>query len=476
MPDGGLLLLAAAVVGVVSGAALAWLAASRRTADAVRVAAATAEAARAPLAAQADQLRSQVEELRSREAAARDEARGLLDTIRQRDVELAGLQERLEATSRHHEENVARLQGMVAEADKRLADQFKAVAAEILDEKTAKFTETNRVRLDELLQPFRERLQEFQKKVEDTHMAEMQGQSLLKGELDRLVRLNQQVSQEAHNLTTALKGDAKARGNWGELILERALELSGLEAGREYRLQDSRQTDAGERRQPDVVITLPDDRYLIIDSKVSLVAYERHANADDDATRDRALAEHLAALRTHIKSLGDKDYPQLYGIKAVDFVLLFVPLEPALLVALRAASSLYEEALLRNVVLVGPSSLLATLRVVKHVWRLERQNRNVEQIAKLGGLLHDSFVSFVLELEKVQKAVGSAGQSVDEAMRMLRTGGTSLARRAERLRELGVKSKKQLPAALARDDDDDDGEAGTATDDGAPPDDSVQRH
>jgi DNA recombination protein RmuC len=476
MPDGGLLLLAAAVVGAALGAVLAWLAASRRTADAVRVAEATAEARRAPLAAQAEQLRQQLEDLGTREAAARDEARSLLDRVRQRDVALAGLQERLDAGGRHHEENVARLQGMVAEADKRLADQFRAVAAQILDEKTAKFTETNRVRLDELLQPFRERLQEFQKKVEDTHLAEMQGQSQLKGELDRLVRLNQQVSEEAHNLTTALKGDAKARGNWGELILERALEISGLEAGREYRLQDSRQTDTGERRQPDVVITLPDDRYLIIDSKVSLVAYERHANADDDAGRDKALAEHLASLRTHIKSLGEKDYPQLYGIKAVDFVLLFVPLEPALLVALRADNGLYEEALRRNVVLVGPSSLLATLRVVKHVWRLERQNRNVEEIAKLGGLLYDSIVNFATELEKVQRAVGTAGQSVDEALRMLRSGGTSLARRAERLRELGVKSKKQLPATLARDDDDDAGEAGTTADEVAPPDDRVQRH
>jgi DNA recombination protein RmuC len=303
----------------------------------------------------------------------------------------------------------------------------------------------------------------------------MQGQSQLKGELDRLMRLNQQVSEEAHNLTTALKGDAKARGNWGELILERALELSGLEAGREYRLQDSRTTDAGERRQPDVVITLPDNRCLIIDSKVSLVAYERYANADDDDDRDAALRDHLASVRTHMKSLGDKDYPQLYGVASVDFVLLFVPLEPALLVALRAEAGLYEEALRRNVVLVGPSSLLATLRVVTQVWRLERQNRNVEQIAKLGGLLYDSFVNFVVELEKVQRAVGTAGQSVDEALRMLTTGGTSLMRRAEKLRELGVKSKKQLPASLAGDDgDDDDGADGPR--DLPAPGDQVPRH
>jgi DNA recombination protein RmuC len=477
MPDGALLLVAAAMAGAALGALAGWLLAARRQAAAVRDAqAAAAEAARAPLEALAGQLRAQLDELRSREAAARDETRQLGEAVRQRDVELAGLRERLDAASRHHEENVARLQGMVAEADKRLADQFKAVAAQILDEKTAKFTETNRARLDELLQPFRERLQEFQKKVEDTHMAEMQGQSQLKGELDRLMRLNQQVSEEAHNLTTALKGDAKARGNWGELILERALELSGLEAGREYRLQDSRTTDAGERRQPDVVITLPDNRCLIIDSKVSLVAYERYANADDDDDRDAALRDHLVSVRAHMKSLGDKDYPQLYGVASVDFVLLFVPLEPALLVALRADAGLYEEALRRNVVLVGPSSLLATLRVVTQVWRLERQNRNVEQIAKLGGLLYDSFVNFVVELEKVQRAVGTAGQSVDDALRMLTTGGTSLVRRAEKLRELGVKSNKQLPPAGPRAADDEDAGSADGTRDLPAPDERLPRH
>jgi DNA recombination protein RmuC len=476
MPDGGLLLVAA-MAGAVLGAALVWLLAARRQAGAIRDAqAAAAEAARAPLETLAGELRAQLDEVRSREAAARDEARQLGEAVRQRDVELAGLRERLDAAARHHDENVARLQGMVAEADKRLADQFKAVAAQILDEKTAKFTETNRERLDELLQPFRERLQEFQKKVEDTHMAEMQGQSQLKGELDRLMRLNQRVSEEAHNLTTALKGDAKARGNWGELILERALELSGLEAGREYRLQDSRTTDAGERRQPDVVITLPDNRCLIIDSKVSLVAYERYANADDDDDRDAALRDHLASVRTHMKSLGDKDYPQLYGVASVDFVLLFVPLEPALLVALRADAGLYEEALRRNVVLVGPSSLLATLRVVTQVWRLERQNRNVEQIAKLGGLLYDSFVNFVVELEKVQRAVGTAGQSVDDALRMLTSGGTSLVRRAEKLRELGVKSKKQLPASLAGEADDEDAGSTDGPRDLPAPDEQLPRH
>jgi DNA recombination protein RmuC len=477
MPDGGLLLVAAAMAGAVPGAVLGWLLAARRQAAAVRDAqAAAAEAARAPLEALAGQLRVQLDELRSREAVARDEVRQLGEAVRQREVELAGLRERLDAASRHHEENIARLQGMVAEADKRLADQFKAVAAQILDEKTAKFTETNRARLDELLQPFRERLQEFQKKVEDTHLAEMQGQSQLKGELDRLMRLNQQVSEEAHNLTTALKGDAKARGNWGELILERALELSGLEAGREYRLQDSRTTDEGERRQPDVVITLPDNRCLIIDSKVSLVAYERHANADNDDDRDAALRDHLASVRAHMKSLGDKDYPQLYGVASVDFVLLFVPLEPALLLALRADAGLYEEALRRNVVLVGPSSLLATLRVVTQVWRLERQNRNVEEIAKIGGLLYDSFVNFAVELEKVQKAIGGAGTSVDEALRLLRTGGTSLTRRAEKLRELGVKSKKQRPASLAGDDGDEDAAGTDGPRDLPAPGDQVPRH
>jgi DNA recombination protein RmuC len=458
MPDGIPVLVAMAALGAVLGAAVALVLARARTAAAVRLARAEAAAGTAAATARAEGLETRLAEGRAREAAAAGEADVLRERLGTSESKVAELEARLAAAAEAHAENLARLQGMVAEADKRLADQFKAVAAQILDEKTAKFTETNRARLDELLTPLRERLAEFQKKVEDTHVAEMQGQSLLKGELDRLVRLNQQVSTEAHNLTVALKGESKTQGNWGELILERALEMSGLEAGREYRLQDIRQTEAGDRRQPDVVVTLPDERYLIIDAKVSLVAYERYANAADDAARDAALSEHLASLRGHIRALGDKDYPQLYGVAAVDFVLLFVPLEPALMVALRADPGLYETALQKNVVLVAPSSLLATLRVVKQVWQMERQNRNVEQIAKLGGFLYDSVVRFSEELLKVQKAMDTAGQSVNEALRLLTSGGTSVVRRAERLRQLGVKATKRLPKALA--DPDADPEAG----------------
>jgi DNA recombination protein RmuC len=489
MPE-GLLLLVLCTVAAVLGALAGWWLARSRNGSAVDLARAEAAAATAAASARADGLAAQLAagqaDGRQREEAAAAEIRGLQAELGDRNVRLGETETRLTAAEANYAENLARLNGLIAEADKRLADQFKAVAAQILEEKTAKFTETNRSRLDELLTPLRERLQEFQKKVEDTHLAEMQGQSALKGELDRLMRLNQQVSQEAHNLTTALKGESKTQGNWGELILSRALELSGLEAGREYRLQDSGLGDSGQRLQPDVVITLPDDRYLIIDAKVSLVAWERYTNADDDDAREQALAAHLTSLRNHVRSLGDKDYPQGYGLKTVDFVLLFVALEPALLVALRENPGLYEEALAKNVVLVGPSSLLATMRVVSQVWRLEKQNRNVEEIARIGGLMHDSFVSFAEELLKVQKSIGAAGQSVDQALRLLNTGGTSLVRRTEKLRELGVKAKKQLPEALASDDDRASLPAGPATTaptstaeadpEAGPPGDSPRRH
>jgi DNA recombination protein RmuC len=487
--ESSLIPLLAAGLGALAGALLAWLFARGRIAAARAVAAAETEALRAPLEERIRGLEEKVARLAPLEPELEDARRDVAEQSRIREgliTQIQALQQRLEETrsardraeadvrqlrldqtaqatrvreletrleesARAHAENEARLKSLVAETEKRFTEAFQNLGSRILEEKTARFTETNRTRLDELLTPFRERLEQLQKKVEETHIEEVKGQSSLKTELERLIKLNQQVSTEARELTQALKGDNKAQGNWGEMLLEKALELSGLTAGTHYVVQDSQRNDDGRRLQPDVVIKLPDDRHLVIDSKVSLLAYERYANATSDEARAAALAEHLASLRQHVKGLGQKNYPSLYGLAAVDFVLLFVPVEPALLLALREDPSLYEESLRKDVVLVSPTNLLATLRVVNHVWRLERQNRNVEQIGKLGGLLYDQFVSFVAELEKVRKAVGNAGESVDEALRQLQSGGggKNLIARAERLRLLGVKATKRLPASLS---------------------------
>jgi len=280
--------------------------------------------------------------------------------------------------------------------------------------------------------------------------------------------LNQQVSQDAKNLTTALKGEAKTQGTWGEFILERALEDSGLVKGREYEVQDSRQNEAGERQQPDVVIRLPEDRRIVIDSKASLVGFERYASADNDADRAAALDSHLLSVRTHIRTLSEKNYPALYGFESLDFTLLFIPIEPAFLVAVQADPDLYGMAWKKNIVLVSPTTLLATLRVVESVWRVERQNRNVMKIAEQAGKMHDAFVAFVVELEKVGRNMQTASTSLETAIRKLHTGRGNLVKRALDIKSLGAKTSKVLPDAFVELTEDADDELPDADSDDAP--------
>ena len=456
----GLLVLAlagGAIIGGLLGWLLGWLLASRR---------------RVIFEERARLLAAQLEQVEAAQATAAAKAaeriRLLTETLETRAARVSELEAELAAAARHRAESEARLTAVIADTRTQFTDTFKVLANQILDEKTAKFTETNQSRMNELLAPFRERLKDFQKKIEDTHLSETAERRSLKDELKRLMELNQQVSQDTKNLTTALKGEAKTQGTWGEVILERVLGMSGLVRGREYEIQDSRVTETGHRQQPDVVIRLPPDRNLVVDSKVSLVAYERYVNADTDEARDAALAQHLQSLRTHIKGLGDKDYPALYGIGSPDFVLMFVPIEPAFMAAVQADPALYESAWNLNVVLVSPTTLMATARVVESVWRLERQNRNVMKIAEQAGRMHDHFVSFVAELDKVVKQFEGAGDALHSAMKKLHGGRGNLVKRADDIRKLGAKAAKQLPAAhlaLAADADaDGDGDEAASTD------------
>ena len=334
------------------------------------------------------------------------------------------------------------------EAKEALTSQFKNLANEILEDKSKRFTEQNAASLDALLKPLQAKLTEFKEQVNTSYGNEARERFALKSEIERLANLNLRMSDETRSLTQALKGDSKVQGNWGELVLESILESSGLRKGQEYVVQDSHIQTDGSRLQPDVVIKLPEGRSLVVDSKVSITAYARHAETTNTDTAERELAAHIQSLRQHIQGLSGKNYSSLYGVGSVDFVLMFVPIEPAFLLALKTAPNLYQEALAKNIVLVCPSTLMATLRTVAHLWRQDHQNRNALEIAKQCGSLYDKFVGFVEDLEKLGQRLDQAQTSYHDAFNKLKTGKGNLIRSAERVRELGVKPSKNLSAPL----------------------------
>ena len=334
------------------------------------------------------------------------------------------------------------------EAKEALTSQFKNLANEILEDKSKRFTEQNAASLDALLKPLQTKLTEFKEQVNNSYGNEARERFALKSEIERLANLNLRMSDETRSLTQALKGDSKVQGNWGELVLESILESSGLRKGEEYVVQDSHTQTDGSRLQPDVVIKLPEGRSLVVDSKVSITAYARHAETTDPDTAERELVAHIQSLRQHIQGLSGKNYSSLYGVGSVDFVLMFVPVEPAFLLALKTAPNLYQEALAKNIVLVCPSTLMATLRTVAHLWRQDHQNRNALEIAKQCGSLYDKFVGFVEDLEKLGQRLDQAQTSYHDAFNKLKTGKGNLIRSAEKVRELGVKPSKNLSAPL----------------------------
>ena len=334
------------------------------------------------------------------------------------------------------------------EAKEALTNQFKNLANEILEDKSKRFTEQNAASLDALLKPLQNKLTEFKEQVNTSYGNEARERFALKSEIERLASLNLRMSDETRSLTQALKGDSKVQGNWGELVLESILESSGLRKGEEYLVQDSHTQTDGSRLQPDVVIKLPEGKSLVVDSKVSITAYARHAETTDPIVAEQELAAHIQSLRQHIQGLSGKNYSSLYGVGSVDFVLMFVPIEPAFLLALKTAPNLYQEALAKNIVLVCPSTLMATLRTVAHLWRQDHQNRNALEIAKQCGSLYDKFVGFVDDLEKLGQRLDQAQTSYHDAFNKLKTGKGNLIRSAEKVRELGVKPSKTLAIPL----------------------------
>lgn len=326
--------------------------------------------------------------------------------------------------------------------------QFKAMASSILEDKSRQFTEHNKSQLDQLLQPLRDRLRDFEQTVQLTHKESIEKQAGLFNELRNLKELNRQMSEEARNLTRALKGETKTQGNWGEMVLQRILERSGLTINQEYRLQESVVAEDGRRLQPDVTILLPDQKYMVIDSKVSLVDYERLANSDDTAEQAAALKGHLQSIRNHIRDLSSKNYQQLYGPGSPDFVLLFVPIEPAFMVAVQNDADLFSDAFDRNIVIVSTSTLLATLRTIASLWRQENQNKNAQEIARQAGSLYDKFTAFAEDLVKVGQQLDATDKTYKLAMNKLVEGKDNLVRKAERLRELGAKNARNIDPRL----------------------------
>lgn len=336
---------------------------------------------------------------------------------------------------------------LLEDSREQLTLAFKQLSGDILEEKSRRFAEQNQQSLDSLLKPLGEKIATFERQVKQTYEYETRDRVALKEQIVQLQLLNQQVSVEANQLSTALRGQSKSQGNWGEMILERILELSGLAKGREYETQFSAHNDDGARRRPDAVVHLPDNRDIVIDAKVSLKAYLRATEATSEADRIGALAEHVAAVRAHLHSLSVKEYQNLEGIRTLDFVLMFVPSEAAYIEAIRAEPRLFEEALTRNVGLVSPSTLLPTLRTVENLWRFERQGQNAMVIAERAGRLYDKFAGFLEDLDKVGRGLETTGKAYQTARNKLLDGakGTTLMDRVEELRSLGAKTSKQLP-------------------------------
>lgn len=335
---------------------------------------------------------------------------------------------------------------LLSDSKESLSEAFKNIANEIFEHKTKTFTEQNLQSIDGLLKPLKERIVEFQHKVEDTTVKNSTERTELKKHIEMLTRLNNKLSEDAHNLTKALRGETKTQGNWGELVLERLLEASGLAKDVDFVTQCSLKAENGKRYQPDVIINLPDDKNVIIDSKVSLKAFEMYCSTDNKDDRDLALRQHVVSLKNHIKDLSSKNYHDLPNVTSVDFVLMFVPIEPAYSTALQLEANLAYDALQKNIVIVTPSSMLATLRTISFIWRQEAQNQNAALIAEKAGRMYDKFVGFVDDLELVGQRLRSTQQAYDNSVNKLHSGKGNLVKRSEELKQLGVNSNKHLAA------------------------------
>jgi len=440
----------AAIVGILVGFWLRGASAAKRSAELERdlgsvrneLAQAQSEsAARAGYEALAAEREKSIGDLRGELQATTESERRLNARVKE-----------LEADLRNERQNIPEKLTMLETAKKTLADQFQVLATEVLEAKTKAFSESSQTQLGTVLEPLKTQIGEFRKKVEEAQRDSGTGVTELKTLIGTLGNLNQALTVEAHNLATALRRDTKAQGNWGETILRNILDKSGLEEGTHYSFQESfteisADGDAGQRRQTDVVVRLPGGRHLVIDSKVSLNAYNDSVNAESEKERSEALKRHLLSLRNHCSELAGRNYQTLSGLHSPDFVVMFIPIEPAFLLALQNDESLWHDAYAKGVLLSGPTTVLFVLRIVEDLWRQERQAQNVESVMKRGSELYDKFVGFVANLESVGSALSNARSAYDDACSKLSAGPGNLVRQVEMLRKLGVapKTKKRIP-------------------------------
>jgi DNA recombination protein RmuC len=447
-----------AILGLATGAALSWLLARARQREALGAAANAALQASTQLQVELSATRERLARLPELEARHREEL-GTLRSLHEESlarleakgreasalaVEVAELRKTLEGERNVSQDKLA----LLVDAKQALTDQFKALANEILEEKSKRFTEQNQTNLGALLDPLKTRITEFQAKIEESYVKEGRDRVALGEQVRQLMELNQHLSEDAKNLTRALRGSSKAQGSWGELVLERVLEASGLRKGEEYVVQTSHTREDGSRALPDVIIHLPEGRSLVIDSKVSLVAYEEFAITEGELERAAAGKRHMDSIKGHIKGLSGKNYQTLYSLNSLDFVLLFVPIEPAFMLAIASDRDLFMDAWNRNVLLVSPSTLLFVVRTVAHLWRQEAQSRNAQDIAKRGAELYDKFVGFVEDMNSLGNRLKQAQSEYDEAYGKLTSGRGNLVGQAQKLRQLGVKPSKSLAPAL----------------------------
>src|ERR1043165_8649741 len=390
-------------------------------------------------------LEQSVNDLRAELRNTAGEAEKRLNDERSKTHELNSVYSSAQTDNENLRQKLTDQKAELEQLNQKFTKEFENLANRILDEKSQKFTEQNRNNLDVILNPFKERLKEFEQKVDQAYKTESTERITLKTEIKNLIDLNKQISEEANNLATALKGDNKQQGNWGEVVLEKILERSGLNEGTEYRTQLTSTNMNGDKIRPDVVIFLPDNKHIVVDSKVSLIAYSACVNATTEEDRLKYLKQHIDSLRSHVKLLSDKGYQTASGLESPDFTLLFVPIESSFSLAVQGDSELFNFAWDKKIVIVSPSTLLATLRTIASIWKQERQTRNAMEIAEEGGKLYDKFVGFYEELVKVGKKMDDAKIDYSEAMKKLYDGTGNLVRRAEKMRELGAKSTKQLP-------------------------------
>ena len=378
---------------------------------------------------------------------ARDESNSLNRELRQLSNDLA----RVNEANRHLQEQVGEGQNNLAELLTKNRGDFANLARTLLDEQSKNFSEISKEQVAQLLIPFRDRIHDFRDRVEKTHESQGERFAALRQELAHLRDLNQKISQDALELTRALRGDNQIQGAWGEMLLERILEQSGLRKDSEYFTQESHQTeiDGKSRRvRPDVIVQLPGDRHVIIDSKVSLTAYTDHINSNDPVEAEEAAARHRNSVRAHLKGLSIKNYQNTHHLKSLDFILLFIPIEGAFHLALKNDTELYDQAFRQNIVIVTPSTLLASLRVIENLWRENRQNQNAQRIADEAGKLYDKFVGFIEDLERIDQTLNQARIAYQAAHNKLTSGRGNLVGRAEKLQELGARTSKNLPSSL----------------------------